>query len=78
MEADLTAAGFAIILFRDSSADHVAGQRRARERVEREGLPALGTHVILGERMRQMQINTSRNLEEGRVATIEAVVKKPG
>jgi cyclopropane fatty-acyl-phospholipid synthase-like methyltransferase len=77
MEADLRGAGFAILSFRDTSADIVATQRRNRERLEAEGLPALGVHLIMGEQFREMQINSSRNLEDGTVATIEALVRKP-
>ena len=78
MEADLIAAGFEIVWFRDTSADILPTQRRNRERLERDGLGALGTHLIMGERLLEMQINSSRNLEERRVATIEALVRKPG
>lgn len=78
MAADLTAVGFVIVSFHDTSADILPTQRRNRERLERDGLAALGTHLIMGERLREMQINSSRNLEDGRVATIEALVRKPG
>ena len=78
MEADLRAAGFAIEMFRDTSEEVRPTQRRNRERLEREGLGALGTHLIMGERLLEMQINSSRNLEDGAVATIEALVRKPG
>ena len=78
MEADLRAAGFAIAMFRDTSEEVRPTQRRNRERLEREGLGALGTHLIMGERLLEMQINSSRNLEDGAVATIEALVRKPG
>jgi ubiquinone/menaquinone biosynthesis C-methylase UbiE len=78
MEADLHAAGFAIVTFRDTSADILPAQQRNRERLERDGLGTLGTHLIMGERLLEMQINSSRSLEEGKVATIEALVRKPG
>jgi SAM-dependent methyltransferase len=78
MEADLQAVGFAILSFRDTSADILPAQRRNRERLERDGLGPLGTHLIMGARLLEMQINSSRNLEEGKVATIEALVRKPG
>jgi sarcosine/dimethylglycine N-methyltransferase len=78
MEADLRAVGFAILLFRDTSTEILPAQRRNRERLERDGLGPLGTHLIMGERLLEMQINSSRNLEEGKVATIEALVQKPG
>jgi len=78
MERDLRAAGFAVASFRDTSPDILPAQRRNRERLEREGLPVLGTHLILGQRLLGMQVNSSRNLEAGLVATIEALVRKPG
>jgi ubiquinone/menaquinone biosynthesis C-methylase UbiE len=78
MEADLLAAGFAIVAFRDTSADILPTQRRNRERLERDGLGRLGTHLIMGERLLQMQVNSGRNLEDGKVATVEALVRKPG
>jgi hypothetical protein len=31
----------------------------------------------MGERLLEMQVNSSRNLEEGKVATIEALARKP-
>jgi len=77
MEADLRAAGFEIVAFRDTTKDVEPATRRNRERLEAEGLGPLGTHLILGERLRQMQINSSLNLEQGRVATVEALVRKP-
>jgi SAM-dependent methyltransferase len=78
METDLRAAGLAILSFRDTSAEILPTQRRNRERLEREGLGPLGTHLIMGERLLEMQINSGRNLEEGKVATIEALAQKPG
>lgn len=77
MEADLGAAGFELVSFRDTTKDVEPATRRNRERLEGEGLAPLGTHLILGERLRQMQINSSLNLELGKVATVEALVRKP-
>jgi sarcosine/dimethylglycine N-methyltransferase len=76
--ADLLAAGFAVVSFRDTTEAGLAGQIRHRERLTREGPPTLGVHVILGQRMREMQINSARSLEDGRTRTIEALVRKPG
>jgi sarcosine/dimethylglycine N-methyltransferase len=78
MRADLLAAGFEIVSFHDTTAETLPATVRNRERLEREGLPALGTHLILGERLREMQINSARNQEAGRGRTIEALVRKPG
>ncbi|MGH7094421.1 MAG: hypothetical protein ACREFB_12910, partial [Stellaceae bacterium] len=77
MRADLAAAGFEIVSFRDTSAETLPATIRNRERLERDGPPALGTHLIMGERLVQMQVNSARNAEEGRVATVEALVRKP-
>lgn len=78
MEEDLGAAGFEIVSFRNTTAEVEAATRRNRERLEGGALPPLGTHLILGEQLRQMQINSSLNLEQGRVATVEALARKPG
>lgn len=77
-EADLRKAGFAIVSFRDTTEEVRAAQARMRQRLERDGLPRLGVQVILGERIRDMQVNSARSLEEGRTRLIEALVRKPG
>ncbi|HEY1797384.1 MAG TPA: class I SAM-dependent methyltransferase [Stellaceae bacterium] len=77
MRADLVAAGFEIVMFRDTTAETLPGTIRNRERFERDGAPRLGTHLILGERLIEMTINSARNMEEGRGVTIEALVRKP-
>jgi sarcosine/dimethylglycine N-methyltransferase len=45
--------------------------------METRGLPPLGVHLIIGERAREYRINSARSLEDGRTATIEALVRKP-
>jgi SAM-dependent methyltransferase len=78
MAADLRTAGFEIVSFRDTTDEVMAAVRRNRERLERGGLAPLGTHLIMGERLRDMQINSARNQEAGRVCTVEALARKPG
>jgi SAM-dependent methyltransferase len=78
MRADLLAAGFEIADFRDTTAALQEAQRRNRARSEQGNLPLVAADIILGERAREMQINSLRNAEEGRCATIEALVRKPG
>jgi len=78
MRADLLAAGFEIVSFRDTTAETLPATIRNRQRLDRDGLPRLGTHLIMGERLLQMQLNSARNVEEGKAATIEALVRKPG
>ena len=52
-------------------------QRRTRERLEKGELPRVAADIILGERAREMQINSLRSTEEGRGIAIEALVRKP-
>lgn len=78
MRADLAAAGFTIEDFRDTTETVREMQRRNRERLERGDLPLVAVDIVHGERAREMQRNTMRNVEEGRTATVEALVRKPG
>jgi ubiquinone/menaquinone biosynthesis C-methylase UbiE len=77
-EADLQIAGFEIVQFRETTQSVLADQVKDRQRMEAGGLPPLGIHLIIGERARQYRINSARSLEDGRTATIEALVRKPG
>jgi SAM-dependent methyltransferase len=75
---DLVAAGFAILSFRDATAEAVARQREYRRRLEREGLPALGWHVIMGaERSWTLQADAARSFEEGRLTEMEILARRP-
>jgi len=78
MRDDLTAVGFEIAVFHDTTAATLPATIRNRERLEREGLGALGTHLIMGPRLLEMQINSARNQEAGLCRTVEALVRKPG
>jgi sarcosine/dimethylglycine N-methyltransferase len=77
MRADLAAAGFAIVSFEDTTAATLPATVRNRERLQRGGLGPLGTHLIMGERLLEMQINSALNQEAGLGRTIEALVRKP-
>jgi hypothetical protein len=74
---DLLAAGFEIVSFRDTTEAVREAQRRTRERLEKGELPRVAADIILGERAREMQINSLRSTEEGRSIAIEALVRKP-
>lgn len=73
----VAAAGFEIVSFRDTTADILPDQRKNRARLEEKGLPRLGVHVVVGERIRDYQINSARSLEEGRLTAIEVLARKP-
>lgn len=76
MRADLTAAGFEIVDFRDTTAAIIELQRRSREQLQRGEAPPAAADLILGPRARQMQINSRRSTEDGRTLMVEALVRK--
>lgn len=78
MRADLVAAGFEIIEFRDITPGMREAQRRTRERLDKGDMPKIAVDIIMGERAREMQRNSIRTIEDGRGIAIEALVRKPG
>ena len=78
MRADLVAAGFEIADFRDITAEIREVQRRTRERIDKGDMPKIAVDIIMGERAREMQLNSLRTIEDGRGTAIEALARKPG
>lgn len=74
--AQLQGAGLTVLEFRDVSDEVKRGHERMREHVRRHGPPALGTHILMGERMREMARNTARNVDQGHVIPIEVLCRK--
>src|SRR5262249_428077 len=64
---DLTAAGFEIFSFQDQTPLSLPSQIAFRKKLEAEGLPPLGVHVLFGPEFLQLQLNTLRALEQGRI-----------
>jgi ubiquinone/menaquinone biosynthesis C-methylase UbiE len=75
--ADLKAAGFEIVSFRDTSDELRPAMVRELERMESGQWPALGMHLVHGDRIREMRINSARSQRDRRTLTIEALVRKP-
>jgi sarcosine/dimethylglycine N-methyltransferase len=75
--ADLAASGFEIVSFVDTTETHKAAALRELQRLESEGLPRLSQHIVMGERFREMRINTVRSLADGRVRLVEVLARKP-
>jgi ubiquinone/menaquinone biosynthesis C-methylase UbiE len=73
---DLEAAGFEILDFRDTTETARAAGQALRKKIEAEGLPAFGFGLLLGERARQLQLNTLTALEEERIRPVEVVAHK--
>jgi sarcosine/dimethylglycine N-methyltransferase len=78
MRAELLAAGFEILVWNDTTETVRANAVEMRRRLEAGGLPPLGLHVLMGERMREMQSNSARNMEEGRISATEVLARRPG
>jgi sarcosine/dimethylglycine N-methyltransferase len=73
----LLAAGFEVIVFRDKTAEVLPDLRENRRRLEEHGLPPLGLQTLMGERIKELQINVARGADDGRLTIIEALVRKP-
>jgi hypothetical protein len=52
--------------------------RRLRDKIDQEGLPPFGLQLLMGPDFRLMAQNQVLNLEEDRIALLEAVVRRPG
>ena len=74
---DLTAAGFAVVSFRDATQENLAAQTALRRKIEAEGPPPLGMHVLIGDRLRQQRRNSYNALRDGRARMVEIVARKP-
>ena len=74
---DLIAAWFDIVTFHDTTPAIVPAMAAARRKLEAEGTPALGMHVLAGERFLERQINSMRAQEAGKVRSVEIVARKP-
>ena len=75
--ADVTAAGFDLVKFLDRTEEILPDLRENRRRLQEQGLPPLGLQTLMGEGIRDLQINVVRSAEEGRLTIIEALVRKP-
>ena len=77
MRANLAAAGFEIVEFRDVTPELVEVQRRVRDRGENSKVAPIALDIIMGERAPEMRLNSLRTIEDGRALAIEALVCRP-
>jgi SAM-dependent methyltransferase len=75
---DLVAVGFDILSYEDHTTAGLPSQIAFRKKIEAEGLPPLGVHVLFGPEFLQLQLNTLRALEDGRIRPVQIVVRKRG
>ena len=79
MRAALEKAGFRVTLWNDNTQVAVAWfaeQRKARAAAPAGPPPALGLHVVMGADFPTLGANLGRNLKEGRVGLIQAIVAR--
>jgi ubiquinone/menaquinone biosynthesis C-methylase UbiE len=73
----LTETGFAIEVWRDVTETGRSWFRHMRDKTCQEGPPSFGLQLLLGDDFRAMAHNQMLNLEEERIALIEAVIRRP-
>lgn len=78
MKADLAAAGFEIVDFRDVTPELLEAHRRFRDRPGESSRPRIAVEVLMGKRAPEIQRNSIRTIEDGRALAIEALARKPG
>jgi ubiquinone/menaquinone biosynthesis C-methylase UbiE len=69
----LAAAGFDIVSERERTGEIVEILRRERERIEREGMPALNRHILSGPDWAERSANIRKALDAGLVAPVEII-----
>jgi len=74
---DLTEAGFTMVSLRDTTQENLAAQTALRSKIEAEGPPPLGMHVLVGDRLQQQRTNSYNALRDGRAQMVEIVARKP-
>lgn len=70
--------GFTVSDWKDTTAVAREWFVKLAERIRREGFPALGFHLLMGNDFRAMAQNQGRNLEEGRICLGQIVSVKQG
>jgi SAM-dependent methyltransferase len=70
-------AGFRVTSWRDTSAAGCAWFVEVSRRIEERGPPPISFAVLLGSDFAEMAVNQRRNLEENRIALVEAICVKP-
>ena len=77
MRQDLATAGFDIVSFTDLTDAVLPAMRAQRQKLANGPPPVLGLHVFRGPQVAAAAANMARSLEDGRLRTVEAVLRKP-
>lgn len=76
MRSTLEGAGFEILTWRDTTEVGRSWFRHLGDKIRSEGHPPLGIHLVLGSDFQAMARNQVLNLEENRIALVEAVLRR--
>jgi SAM-dependent methyltransferase len=73
----LEAAGFCDIAVENTGAKYIAAYKEGMALAASGAMPALGPHVLAGERAAEKVRNAARNIEEGRTQPVQVICRKP-
>ncbi len=76
LQSLLEAKGFRTLHWRDMSSISLEWFRQVIERIKSQGSPPLGLHLLMGSDAGIKFQNSVRNLDEGRIIVIQAVLEK--
>ncbi len=76
MREALEKAGFRVVAWRDDTTRALEWFRERAAAMQPGGPPPLGTHILLGPDFAHMRSNQVKNLEEDRVALVQAVLER--
>ena len=75
--AALEDCGFEIVSLEDTTELHKEAALREVSRLQSAELPVLSPRLIMGERLREMRINSVRSLVDDRIRSVEVLARKP-
>ena len=73
----LEAAGFRDIVMEDTGDKYLASYKQSMALAASGATPALGVHILSGERGAEKIRNVARNIEEGRTQPVQVICRKP-
>src|SRR5262245_33017847 len=74
--AALERVGFRVVAWQDTTEEALQQQTARTKAIEAESLPPLGLHIVIGEAFPTVTKNMLRNLQEQRIALLNAVLER--
>ncbi len=76
LQSLLQEVGLQPVRWEDVTAESLAWFDQVLEKVEREGPPPVGLHLLMGDEAPEKMKNVTRNLREERISVVQAVLRK--